>query len=131
MMLALFCKNPVHATLTGLTHHPKDLGVHQLKFSLASILKKFAGAHADAIDVKINSLGLPGDSGATGEVVFSCCVLQRIPAFQWEEPGLVDRVRGVVFTRKMSPEAANAIIKRRQGGPHAVPSQCLSASRLS
>ena len=46
-----------------------------------------------------------------GEVQLRMAPLLRLPApLRWSEPGLVKRVRGVAFTERVSPQAANRMV---------------------
>lgn len=105
LALAPFCKNSIEATLKGVTNSPDVPSVDHIKCSAFSILKKFMACDDSTLDLKIVKRGLKPLGG--GEIIFKCPVKKNLKAIQMSNSGMVKRIRGVVYSCKVSPTFAN------------------------
>lgn len=108
MMLAPFCKRPLQIVLKGITNCENDVSVDQLRYSLLEVLRKFIMTD-DGLRLVIHKRGLP--PVPSGVVEFTCPVRRELTAFQWLDGGLVKKIRGLCFTRRVAPVVANRIIE--------------------
>ena len=105
LALAPFCKNSIEATLKGVTNSPDVPSVDHIKCSAFNILKKFMSCDDNTLDIKIIKRGLKPLGG--GEIIFKCPVKKNLKAIQMSNSGMVKRIRGVVYSCKVSPTFAN------------------------
>ncbi|KAK3876860.1 hypothetical protein Pcinc_018390 [Petrolisthes cinctipes] len=111
-MLAPFCKNSLDITLKGVTNNKIDPSVDMIRYSLMPVMKKFLVTD-EGLNLKMTRRGLPPGGG--GVVQFTCPVRRTLRAFQWEDSGKVQRIRGVVFTSRVAPTVANRILEAAKG----------------
>ncbi|KAF7990466.1 hypothetical protein HCN44_000271 [Aphidius gifuensis] len=101
MILAPFCKLPMDIKLRG--------------FCSPIILKKFIFGHCD-VDLTINKRGAAPNGG--GKVHFKCPVNSGnsgLRTIQFDECGLIQRIRGVSCSMKVSPAIANRMVEAAKG----------------
>ncbi|CAO1413395.1 unnamed protein product [Diamesa serratosioi] len=113
LALAPFCKNSIDATLKGVTNSPDVPSVDHIKCSAFSILKKFMACDDSSLDIKIVKRGLKPLGG--GEIIFKCPVKKNLKAIQMSNSGMVKRIRGVVYSCKVSPTFANRTVESSKG----------------
>uniref|UniRef100_A0A2P2I5U9 RNA 3'-terminal phosphate cyclase-like protein n=1 Tax=Hirondellea gigas TaxID=1518452 RepID=A0A2P2I5U9_9CRUS len=109
MMLAPFCKKPLHIILKGITNCDSDVSVDQLRYSMLEVLRKFLITD-DGLKLTVLKRGLPPVAG--GHVEFCCPIRRELKPFQWVESGQVRKVRGMCFTRRVAPVVGNRIIDK-------------------
>lgn len=107
VMVAPFCKQPVKATLTGVTNNQLDPSPDLFKYSVLPILKRYY--IDEGLELKVVRRGMHPDGG--GEVFFSCPVKRSLKAMQFTTPGLVKRIRGVAYACRVAPYAANRMVE--------------------
>lgn len=99
-----------------MTHHSDDCSVDTWRAASVPLLRRAVGeAAAAGLDVTLLRRGLAPAGG--GEV------LLRVPSLKgglpvplrWTQPGLVKRIRGVAFTERVSPQAANRMVDAARG----------------
>ncbi|XP_077594308.1 RNA 3'-terminal phosphate cyclase-like protein [Stigmatopora nigra] len=112
LMLAPFMKNPLRATLRGVTNHPTDPTVDLLKCTSIPLMKKF-GIDGESFDLKVVKRGIAPGGG--GEVVFTCPVRKTIRPVHLTDPGKIKRIRGVAVSVRVSPQMGNRIVESARG----------------
>ncbi|XP_016893926.1 RNA 3'-terminal phosphate cyclase-like protein isoform X2 [Cynoglossus semilaevis] len=106
-MLAPFMKNPLKATLRGVTNDPTDPTVDLLKLTALPLMKKF-GIDGEGFEIKVVKRGMAPGGG--GEVVFTCPVKRTLKPVQLTETGKIKRIRGMAYSVRVSPQMANRIV---------------------
>ncbi|XP_019752901.1 RNA 3'-terminal phosphate cyclase-like protein isoform X2 [Hippocampus comes] len=112
LMLAPFMKNPLKATLRGITNDPTDPTVDRLKSTVLPLMKKF-GIEGEGFDLKVMKRGMAPGGG--GEVVFTCPVRKTIRPVQLTDSGKIKRIRGVAYSVRVSPQMGNRIVESARG----------------
>lgn len=114
VLLALgpFCKNPITATLRGITNSKNCPSVDHIKAAAIPNLIKFLVVD-DGLELKVKQRGLPPLGG--GEIIFKCPVRKTLRSLQFCKPGMVKRIRGVAYTSKVSPALGNRAIESAKG----------------
>lgn len=114
VLLALgpFCKNPINATLRGITNSKDCPSVDHIKTVAIPNLIKFLIVD-DGLELKVKQRGLPPLGG--GEIIFKCPVRRTLRSLQFCKPGMVKRIRGVAYTSKVSPALGNRAIEAAKG----------------
>ncbi|KAF7990465.1 hypothetical protein HCN44_000270 [Aphidius gifuensis] len=112
MMLAPFCKHPIDMKLRGVTSDTTDPSVDKIESSGLPILKKFIIGDCD-VDLTIKKRGAAPNSG--GEVHFKCPVNRGLKRIQFEKCRLIQRIRGISCSIKVSPAIANRMVEAAKG----------------
>eukprot|EP00088_Acartia_fossae_P070963 TRINITY_DN9629_c0_g1_i2.p1 TRINITY_DN9629_c0_g1~~TRINITY_DN9629_c0_g1_i2.p1 ORF type:complete len:392 (+),score=43.47 TRINITY_DN9629_c0_g1_i2:2-1177(+) len=112
LALAPFGKNPLHATLTGVTNNQIDPSVDLIKASLLPVVKKFVLDDND-LDIKINKRGAAPQGG--GQVVLRCPVKRQLRPVQVLDQGKVKRIRGTAWAVRVSPSVPNRVVETCKG----------------
>ncbi|XP_062333528.1 RNA 3'-terminal phosphate cyclase-like protein [Osmerus eperlanus] len=107
LMLAPFMKNPLRATLKGVTNDPVDPSVDLLKSTAIPLMKQF-GVDGEGLELKVVKRGVAPGGG--GEVLFRCPVRRTIRPVQLTDPGKIKRIRGIAYSVRVSPQMANRIV---------------------
>lgn len=107
LMLAPFMKNPLKATLKGVTNDPLDPSVDLLKSTAIPLMKQF-GVDGEGLELKVVKRGVAPGGG--GEVLFRCPVRRTIRPVQLTDPGKIKRIRGIAYSVRVSPQMANRIV---------------------
>jgi len=103
---ALTRAQPLSCTLRGVTNCEEDASVDSWRMATVPLLRR---AGAEGLELTLVRRGLRPAGG--GEVQLRVPVLARLPApLRWTQAGLVRRVRGVAFTERVSPQAANRMV---------------------
>jgi RNA 3'-terminal phosphate cyclase-like protein len=50
-----------------------------------------------------------------GEVVFRCPNVKQMPPIDWTDMGKIKRIRGIVYSTRMSPQTANRVVESARG----------------
>ncbi|KAJ8915742.1 hypothetical protein NQ315_004554 [Exocentrus adspersus] len=111
-MLGLFCKQPLVATLRGVTSNPIDPSVDLMKTSMLQTLKKFI-LDDEGLELKILKRGVLPLGG--GEVVFKCPIRKQTRPVQLLDAGMVKRIRGTAYALRVSPALANRMVDSAKG----------------
>jgi RNA 3'-terminal phosphate cyclase-like protein len=105
LLLAPFCKTAVRMVLTGITNEDKDMSVDMLRTVVLPSLKPFG---LTGIKVEVKRRGAPPKGG--GIVLFECPIVRELAPVSVLEEGFVRRVRGVVFSARVSPQIGNRVV---------------------
>lgn len=112
LMLGLFCKTPLNATLRGVTSNDIDPSVDHIKTSMLSALKRFV-LDDEGFDLKITKRGARPLGG--GEVIFKCPVRKTLRSVNTVDSGMVKRIRGTAYALRVSPAIANRMVESAKG----------------
>ena len=96
--LAVFAKEPLSVTFTGITNDATDLSVDILRNVTLPFLKNF-GVDGCALTIKKRGAAPLGG----GLVELTCPIVRQLVPINVTDMGLVKRVRGVVFCTRISP----------------------------
>ncbi|XP_054730729.1 probable RNA 3'-terminal phosphate cyclase-like protein [Anastrepha obliqua] len=110
--LGPFCKNPINATLKGVTNSKDSPSVDHIKGSALPVLKRFLVVD-EGLELKVVRRGAAPLGG--GEVQFRCPVRKNLRSLQFQSQGMVKRVRGTVYACKVSPAMANRTVEAAKG----------------
>nr|XP_023025774.1 probable RNA 3'-terminal phosphate cyclase-like protein [Leptinotarsa decemlineata] len=112
VMLGLFCKQPLVATLRGITSNNIDPSVDAIKSSMLNTVRKFILDDED-LDLKINRRGLMPLGG--GEVIFKCPIRKQTRPAQLLDCGMIKRIRGTSYALRVSPAISNRMVDKAKG----------------
>lgn len=112
MILAPFCKKAVDIKLKGITNNTIDPSVDRLKACAVPILKKFLSGDNEVI-FTINKRGAAPLGG--GEIKFRCPPSRNLRSIQFQNSGMVKRIRGTACSIRVSPAIANRIVESAKG----------------
>ena len=107
LCLAPFGKERLTLTLSGVTNDNLDPSVDLCRAVLLPNLQRFGVE--DGLALRIVRRGAPPLGG--GECVFTCPAVRALKPVLLLDDGVVRRVRGVAYTARMSPQAANRAIE--------------------
>jgi len=109
--LALFGKEALSITFTGITNHEADLSVDTIRTVTLPLLKHFGVE--DGLEFKIKKRGAPPLGG--GEVIFQCPVVKELKPINLTTDSKVRRVRGIAFSAGVSAQMANRLVDSAKG----------------
>lgn len=107
LALAPFCKEPLELRIRGVTNDNEDPSVDLCRAVLLPNLQRFGVE--EGLDLRIVRRGAPPEGG--GECVFTCPSVRALRPVCLDDEGRVRRVRGVAYTSRMTPQAANRAIE--------------------
>jgi len=110
--LGPFCKNPLHATLTGVTNNQTDPSVDLVKASVLPVLRKFV-LDDEGLELKIVKRGAEPQGG--GQVLFKCPVKRQLKPVQVVDQGKIKRIRGTAWAVRVSPSVPNRVVEATKG----------------
>lgn len=108
--LAIFCKQNVQLTLTGITNDHSDLSVDILKNVTLPLLRNFG---IGAANLTVKKRGCYPKGG--GEVDIFIPIVRELLPVNITEEGLVARVRGTAFCAKVSPTIVSRVVDSARG----------------
>ncbi|XP_065904805.1 RNA 3'-terminal phosphate cyclase-like protein isoform X2 [Dysidea avara] len=111
IMLAPFMMKPISITLKGITNGPSDPSVDYYRMCVLPRLKIFLPD--ESLSLKILERGFHPEG--VGKVTFTCPVVKKMPPVVLEDCGRIKRIRGIVYTSRVSPSIANRIIEAARG----------------
>jgi RNA 3'-terminal phosphate cyclase-like protein len=112
LLLSLFGRKPLAATLRGITNDATDPGVDVWRTVTLPLLRQLSGVE-DGFELKVVRRGAPPKGG--GEIVLRIPVLKSLPPVSLMDEGMVKRVRGVAFSMRVSPQASNRMVDGARG----------------
>lgn len=110
--LGPFCKNPLHAILTGVTNNQTDPSVDLIKASVLPVLRKFV-LDDEGLELKVVKRGAAPEGG--GQVVFKCPVKRQLKPVQVVDQGKIKRIRGTAWAVRVSPSVPNRVVEATKG----------------
>ena len=112
LILAPFCKKAVDAKLRGITNNTIDPSVDRIKAAALPILKRFLAGDNEVV-FNINKRGAAPLGG--GEIHFKCPASRYLKSTQFQNSGMVKRIRGTACSIRVSPAIANRIVESAKG----------------
>nr|XP_033326542.1 RNA 3'-terminal phosphate cyclase-like protein [Megalopta genalis] len=112
IILAPFCKQPINIKLRGVTNNTTDPCVDRIKATAIPIIKKFLPGDNEVI-LNITKRGAAPLGG--GEVIFKCPASRNLRTVQFQNSGMVKRIRGTACSIRVSPAIANRMIESAKG----------------
>ncbi|KAJ3662719.1 hypothetical protein Zmor_007052 [Zophobas morio] len=112
VMVGLFCKQPLNATLRGVTNNNIDPSADLIKTSMIRAVKNFI-LDDEGLEIKVTKRGMLPLGG--GEIIFKCPVCKQLRPVQLLDSGMVKRIRGTAFALRVSPAIANRIVDKAKG----------------
>ncbi|CEG35187.1 18s rrna biogenesis protein rcl1 [Plasmopara halstedii] len=110
-VLAPFAKQPLHATLDGVTNDHIDNSVDNFKATTLPLLRHFG--LDDGLDFVVKKRGAQPLGG--GQVIFRCPLIRQLKAISLTEEGFIKRIRGVAYSTRVSPQTSNRIVESSRG----------------
>ncbi|KAI1712470.1 RNA 3'-terminal phosphate cyclase domain-containing protein [Ditylenchus destructor] len=107
VLMAPFCKVPIHANLKGVTNAPNELSVDAIRATWLPVFNKFV-INDENLSLKINARGFLPDGG--GSVTFNGPIVRTLRSVQREKPGKICKIRGLAYVCKVSPSFAARMI---------------------
>ncbi len=108
LLLAPWCREPLEATLTGVTHRGGDTSPDLLRASALPVLRRHFLVD-DGMEIKVLRRGAAGKGG--GKVLFRCPVVggggRALRSIRFTDQGKIRRVRGTAWAVRVSPSVAN------------------------
>lgn len=108
MILAPFCKKPIEIKLRGVTNNTSDPSVDRIKATGIPILKRFLLGDNE-VELSIRKRGAAPLGG--GEIIFKCPVSRNLKTIQFQNSGMVKRIRGVACSIRVSPAISNRMVE--------------------
>jgi len=112
LVLAPFCKDPLHLTLTGVTNHQLDPSPDMIKSSCFNVLKRFL-LDDTGLELVIKKRGCAPSGG--GVVLFKCPVKKSLRPINMMDQGKIKRIRGVAWAVGVSPSVVNRLVEEAKG----------------
>jgi len=109
--LGPFCKNPLHAILTGVTNNQHDPSVDLVKASLLPALRKFV--LNEGLELRVAKRGAAPLGG--GQVVLRVPVTRQLRPVQAMDQGKIKRIRGTAWAVRVSPSVPNRMVEAAKG----------------
>ncbi|CAK8695629.1 unnamed protein product [Clavelina lepadiformis] len=106
LCLAPFCKQPVKATLKGVTNDNADPSVDLLKETSLPVMRQFG--ILNGLELKIVKRGAAPDGG--GEIIFQSPVCRKLNCAQFMQLEKIKRVRGMAYATRVSPQITNRLV---------------------
>eukprot|EP00658_Telonema_sp_P-2_P021999 TRINITY_DN1877_c0_g1_i1.p1 TRINITY_DN1877_c0_g1~~TRINITY_DN1877_c0_g1_i1.p1 ORF type:complete len:368 (-),score=94.76 TRINITY_DN1877_c0_g1_i1:148-1251(-) len=104
--IALFCKEPLHVSFTGITNHELDLSVDVIRTVTLPFLHHFG--IDEGLDFKIKRRGSAPEGG--GEVIFKCPNVKELKPIDLVNETKIRRIRGIAFAAGMSAQVTNRLV---------------------
>jgi len=113
IVLAPFGKEPLHASLTGITNHADNLDISVDLFRVVTlpILRHFG--IEQGLEFKIMKRGSYPSGG--GLVELKCPIVNRINPINLIEEGKIKRIRGIAYTARVSTHFAHRLVDTSKG----------------
>jgi len=110
--LAMFCKDPLNLSLSGVTNHPMDPSPDMIKNSCLSVMKRFV-LEDDGLELTVKKRGaVPGGGGL---VLFKCPIKRTLRPIKYIEQGKIKRIRGLAWAVRVSPSVVNRMVEVAKG----------------
>jgi RNA 3'-terminal phosphate cyclase-like protein len=113
ILMAPFGKEPLSATLTGITNHNDNLDISVDLFRVVTLpLLKMFGIE-NGLEFKITKRGCNPLGG--GLVELRCPIVNKINTVQLLDEGKIRRIRGIAFTARITAQFSNRMIDTAKG----------------
>jgi len=109
--LGPFCKNPLHAIMTGVTNNQHDPSVDLVRASMLPALQKFV--LNEGLELRVAKRGAAPQGG--GQVILRVPVTRQLRPVQALEQGKVKRIRGTAWAVRVSPSVPNRLVESAKG----------------
>ncbi|KAJ2084330.1 hypothetical protein H4R24_000123 [Coemansia sp. RSA 988] len=109
--LAPFGKEPMVATLRGITMDNTDLSVDTIRTATLVNYRNFG--LDDGVELRITRRGAPPRGG--GEVRFVCPPVRALRPLRFVDAGYIRRIRGISYATRVSPQTANRMVETARG----------------
>ncbi|CBK20817.2 RNA-3'-phosphate cyclase [Blastocystis hominis] len=109
--LLLFGKVPSKIVFSGITNNKNDISVDIIRIVTLPLLAKWGVTEGCSLQIK--KRGAEPNGG--GEVIFNCPTMRELDPVDLTDAGVVKRVRGVVYTMRVSPVFADRVITSCRG----------------
>lgn len=106
-IMALFGKNKLQLTLTGVTNATGDTGVDTIRTVMLPMLRRYGVA--DGLELKIKKRGALPLGG--GQVYFECPVVRQLSACQFTDPGRIKKIRGIAYCTRVPPPTSSRVVE--------------------
>ncbi len=109
--IAMYGKESLNITLTGVTNDTNDISVDTFKSVTAALIQKMV--LGDKVEFEIKRRGMfPLGNGC---VRFRCPIVTFLNCFDWIDEGKIKRVRGTAFTSRVPGIIATRMIDSTRG----------------
>jgi RNA 3'-terminal phosphate cyclase-like protein len=95
--IAMFGKETLECTLTGVTNSNNDISVDTFKDVTCMLMQKIVVGDTIKLDIIQRGVAPLGN----GTVKFRCPIITNLSPFNWTEEGKVKRVRGLAFCSRL------------------------------
>lgn len=109
--IALYGKERLVISLTGITNNDIDNSVDSFKSSTCSLIQKLVEGDKVVFNIKKRGLFPTGN----GEVYFECPIITHLNPFDWINEGKVKKVTGIAFTSKLHDSFSKRLINKSKG----------------
>lgn len=109
--IALYGKERLVISMTGITNNAIDNSVDSFKSSTCSLIQKLVEGDKVVFNIKKRGLFPTGN----GEVYFECPIITHLNPFDWIDEGKVKKVTGIAFTSKLHDSFSKRLINKSKG----------------
>lgn len=113
LLLSLFARRPILATLSGVTSGGIDPGTDVFRSVTLPLVRSAAGLEASALEARVPRRGSAPRGGGT--LTLKTTPVASLPVLTWTDEGMVKRIRGVAFATKVSPQTTNRMVDGARG----------------
>jgi len=112
LALTPYLKKGIEITLRGVTNDQVDPSVDSFKYAALPLLRRFLLVDFD-LELSIKKRGSQPNGG--GEIFYKCNAIKNLKPVQLIEMGKIKRIRGTVFSLRVSPAISNRIVEKSKG----------------
>ena len=112
ILLAPFCKNPIEASLLGITNSELDHSVDAIRLAVLPQLE-YLGLDPSTTSLVIDSRGWAPHGG--GKVTLTLPCARQLQSFNFTDPGMVKCLRGVCYSSRCPPVLVQGLVSECRG----------------